>query len=385
MGWIRKRQDRPSPWRAGYRGPDGREHSRSFERKVDAERWLRSELQRIDLGIWVDPEAGNISLEDWSVIWMSGRVGLTEKTRFGYQGILNSRVLPTFGAVPIKRMTRAAIASWVSDMSGEGLSSSRVRNCFNVLGACLDAALNEGLIGRNPARGVELPAQVAQTEHHYLTAQQVDDLASAVPTQADRSLILVLAYGGLRWGEAVALRLGRVDVLRCRLSIAEAATQVSGRLVFGEPKTHRRRYVHLPRFVADELAQHLHTRPSDPDALVWVAQKGGPLRYNPYRLRVWDPAVTEAGLDGLTPHALRHTCASLMRAAGADVKEIQTQLGHRSPMITLSIYTHLFEDAFDSVMDRLDAAHRDLVRPRSGPNVVEFPEQRPSQASDQGV
>jgi hypothetical protein len=74
-----------------------------------------------------------------------------------------------------------------------------------------------------------------------------------------------------------------------------------------------------------------------------------------------------------------------MRAAGADVKEIQTQLGHRSPMITLSIYTHLFEDAFDSVMDRLDTAHRDLVRPTSGPNVVELPEQRPSQASDQGV
>lgn len=103
MGWIRKRQNRPSPWRAGHRGPDGREHSTSFERKVDAERWLRSELQKVDLGIWVDPEAGNISLEDWSAIWMSGRVGLTEKTRAGYQGILNSRVLPAFGAVPIKR------------------------------------------------------------------------------------------------------------------------------------------------------------------------------------------------------------------------------------------------------------------------------------------
>ena len=102
MGWIRKRPDRPSPWRAGYRGPDGREHSRSFERKVDAERWLRSELQKMDRGIWVDPEAGNITVDEWSVIWMSGRVGLTEKTRAGYQRILNSRILPTFGAVPVK-------------------------------------------------------------------------------------------------------------------------------------------------------------------------------------------------------------------------------------------------------------------------------------------
>jgi hypothetical protein len=54
-------------------------------------------------------------------------------------------------------------------------------------------------------------------------------------------------------------------------------------------------------------------------------------------------------------------------------------------MMTLSIYTHLFEDAFDSVMERLDADHRRLVRPKSGPNVVELPEPRASQASEQGV
>lgn len=136
-----------------------------------------------------------------------------------------------------------------------------------------------------------------------------------------------------------------------------------------------RRYVHLPRFVAEESARHLQTRPPHPDALVWLAPKGGPLRYNPYRSRVWDKAVTDAGLNGLAPHSLRYTCASLMRAAGADVKEIQVQLGHRSPMVTLSIYTHLFEDAFDCVMDRLDTDHRELVRPKSGPNVVELPRQ----------
>ena len=143
--------------------------------------------------------------------------------------------------------------------------------------------------------------------------------------------------------------------------------------------------MHLPRFVAEELAQHLQSRPADSDALVWVAPKGGPLRYNPYRHRAWDPAVTEAGLDGLTPHALRHTCASLMRAAGPGGKGIQTQLGHRSAMVTLSIYTHLFEDSFDPVMNRLDTDHRELVQPRSGPNVVEIPERGPSEASDQEV
>lgn len=71
--------------------------------------------------------------------------------------------------------------------------------------------------------------------------------------------------------------------------------------------------------------------------------------------------------------------------AGADIKEIQTQLGHRSPMVTLSIYTHLFEDAFDSVMDRLDTDHRELVRSKSGSNVVEITPRGWEQSSDQGV
>ncbi|HVR80072.1 MAG TPA: site-specific integrase [Acidimicrobiia bacterium] len=282
-------------------------------------------------------------------------------------------------------MRRPAVAEWVSEMTSEGLSASRVRNCYNVLAACLEAAVDNGLIGRNPARGVELPSRPVYDDYRYLTAEEVDRLASATSSLADRTLILTLAYGGLRWGEAVALRIGRVDILRRRVAIVEAATEVSGRLVFGEPKTHRRRFVHIPEFVSDLIGQHLADRPSDPDELVWVAPKGGPLRYNPYRTRVWDKVTVEAGLDGITPHALRHTCASLMRAAGADVKQIQAQLGHRSPVVTLSVYTHLFEDAYDSVMDRLDVAHRDLVRPKSGPNVVELPERKSSQVSDQGV
>jgi len=60
---------------------------------------------------------------------------------------------------------------------------------------------------------------------------------------------------------------------------------------------------------------------------------------------------------------LRHTCASLMRAAGADVKAIQQQLGHRNATVTLNIYTHLFEGDLDEVMDRLDAHFATESRP----------------------
>lgn len=382
-GWVSKRPDRPKPWLARYRAPDGRERSKSFKRKVDAERWLTAETRKVDTGTWVDPTGGDISFEEWSAKWLAGRVRLTPKTKFGYQGILSSRVNPTFGSTPLARIHRDDVKAWVAEMSDEGLSPSRIRNCFNVLGAALDAAVDEGLIGQNPARGVELPRQT-EPERRFLTAEEVDRLAAAMPTRADSSLVVVLAYGGLRFGEAVAVRRGRVDVLRRRIQIAEAATEVGGELVFGPPKTHRRRVVQLPAFVAEALGRHLADRPDDPASLVWVAPKGGPLRYTAFRSRAWDKAAKKAGLPDVTPHDLRHSCASLMRAAGADVKEIQTQLGHRSPVVTLSTYTHLFDDALDPVMDRLDSAHRNLERTYSGPNVTDLETEKSRKASEQG-
>ena len=374
-GSVTHRPDRPSPWKARYRGPDGREHSRSFKRKVDAERWLRGELAKVDRGEWVDSAAGSVLYADWAVSWLAGKLRLSERTRADYRGILGSRLVPGFGARPVRSITRDAVAKWVAAMVAEGLSPARIRKCVHVLAASLDAAMDEGLIGgRNPARRVELPRQI-KPEHRYLTAEQVARLADAMPSSADHVLVLVLAYGGLRWGEAAALRRSRCDLLRRRLVIAEALSDVDGRLSFKEPKTHQQRTVQLPAFVTEAVARHLADSVlADEAALVFTSPEVRPLRYSNYRRRTWDRARKIAGPDlaGVTPHDLRHTCASLMRAAGADVKEIQQQLGHRSPVVTLSVYTHLFDGALDPVMDRLEDQHRELVWPTRGPSVVEL-------------
>jgi integrase len=63
--------------------------------------------------------------------------------------------------------------------------------------------------------------------------------------------------------------------------------------------------------------------------------------------------------NGFTPHQLRHTCASILRSQGADVKAIQMQLGQSSPSVTLNVYTHLFGGDLDRLYEDVDAAHRD--------------------------
>ncbi|MGH3443073.1 MAG: tyrosine-type recombinase/integrase [Nitriliruptorales bacterium] len=244
----------------------------------------------------------------------------------------------------------------------------------------LDGAVANRMLRFNVARGVALP-RVGRAERHFLAAEQVDELAEAIGERYG-ALVYVLAYGGLRFGEAVALRRKRCELLRRRLRIEEAATEVGANLIWGSPKTHAVRSVSLPPFVVQELAHHLEAVEDTPDALVFTAPvSGGPLRNSDFRRYVWKPAVRAAGLPGaLTPHELRHTAASLLIAQGANPKSIQAHLGHSTITTTFDLYGHLFEGHLDDVMGQLDAAHRSRgTAPRrphdddgEGAEVIEF-------------
>jgi integrase len=358
-------------YRARYEGPDGRWHSRTFDRKIEAQRWLTDQLARLNHGDWVDPTAGRVAFDAYASVWLEGKARIKAKTREGYRSLLRSRIVPTFGSVRLADIDRAFVGSWIRAMTEQGLSPSRIRQAHQCLGAILEHAVDDGLIGRNPARRAELP-RLDPPHHRFLTAEQVSQLAGAMPGHQHATMVYVLAYGGLRWGEMAALRRNRVDVLGRRLQISESLAEISGRVVFGSTKTHQTRGAHLPAHVADMLGQHLGVIVDKPDALVFTAPRGGPLRYGNTRKSVWDPARLRAGDDlaDITPHDLRHTCASLMRAAGADVKEIQQQLGHRNATVTLNTYTHLFEGDLDAVMARLDRYVASEARPERVPGKV---------------
>lgn len=180
----------------------------------------------------------------------------------------------------------------------------------------------------------------------------MQDLAAAAGD--DRLIIEILGYTGLRFGELAALRMGRVDLMRRRLDVAESVTEIQGRAVFGAPKTHHRRSMPFPRSLLEPLTALVAGRA--PDELLFTGPGGGMLRVGNLRRRVFDEAARKAGLEGLTPHELRHTAASLAVSAGANVKAVQRLLGHASAAMTLDVYSGLFDDDLDAVSDRLDAA-----------------------------
>ncbi len=381
-GAIQHRKNRSSPWRARYRAPDGSEVSRSFTRKLDAERWLQDELAKLNRGLWIDPSAGRVTFAEWADTWIAG-LDIKPKSRAGYESLLRSRVLPAFGLVELRRITPALVREWITDMVDEGLSASRIRQSRQLLGAALGTAVNDGILGRNPVSGVKVPT--ARPRHQrFLDAEQVNALAEAADAIAGQTglAIDILGWVGLRWGELVALKVSSVDPLRRRITVSEAATEVRGRLVFGTPKSHRTRTVVMPSWLAERIGQHLDGR--KPGDLVATAPHGGPLRASNFRRNVWTPAVDAAGIEpGLRMHDLRHTAASLMISSGASIKAVQRQLGHASAAMTLDLYGHLYDDDLDALADALDqrfAATRTAeAPPKHEPNVVTLPTRpRPS-------
>ncbi len=361
MANIARRSD--GRWRARYRDAAGSEHSRHFARKIDAQRWLDAVTTAMTTGTYTDPRRSKITVSEWASRWLATKVDLKATTRRGYEGMLRVHVLPRWADVKLADVAHEEVAAWIAQLRSGGLSASTVRQAHRVFSLVLALAVRDGRLARNPADRVPLP-RAARGEQVFLTHGQLDALADA--SGRDRLAILFLGYTGVRYGEMAALRVGNLDLLRRRALIAEAVADVNGRAVFDTPKNHQRRAVPLPRFLADELAEHIVG--NSPDDFVFAAAKGGVLHLRNFRRMSFDPAVRAAGLDGLTPHALRHTAASLAIAAGAHVKIVQTMLGHKSATMTLDLYGHLFADQLDQVADAMDAArtssqdHADFLR-----------------------
>ena len=349
MGWVRKRPKGKKL--AGYRGPDGVERNKVFDRKIDAQRWLASVEVAKNRGEWLDPSLSRVQVEPWAWKWLDAQTQLKPTTRERYKGLLVRYVLPAWGRVALADVTPADVAAWLSRLSESGLGPASVRYAHRVLSLLLGWAVLDGRLTRNPAEGVPLP-RVRSRAKRYLDHDQVERLARECGKHAP--LIYVLAYTGLRWGEAVAMRVRDVDLPRRRIYVRQAMAEVRGRVTVGTPKDHEQREVSLPGFLVGILAEHVSGKAAD--ELVFPAGGGAYLRNGNFRHRLFDAAAERAGLAGLTPHGLRHTAASLAVQAGANVRVVQQMLGHSSPSVTLNVYSHLYDDALDTVADRLDTA-----------------------------
>jgi integrase len=116
------------------------------------------------------------------------------------------------------------------------------------------------------------------------------------------------------------------------------------------------------RFVNDGLTRHLDLYvENEPDALVFTTDNGTPLRASNFRRAFWNQALTDTGLEGLTPHDLRYTAGALLISEGAHPRQVMEHLGHSNISTTMNVYGEVFPDDMDELADRLDERHRTQI------------------------
>ncbi|QLJ05724.1 site-specific integrase [Streptomyces sp. NEAU-sy36] len=353
-----KRQP-PGRWRVRWYGPDGLPKAKTFGKLPQAEAEKDTITARLDKGSYRDPKSAKAPVKVVAEEWFASKRKIGRTTKRDYRDLLDNYVIPKWGDWQVGALQWEDVNAWLTELEtkpGKGgrlLGAARIIKAYRVLSMVMKHAVFSKRIAVSPCHDHELPRPDDEDEHVYLTYEQLERLALAAGEY--RLLILTLGYCGIRWAEASAVKVGRLQVPQRRMRIVQNYTDVSGVLALGPVKNHEKRSVPLPRSFANELGDLARGRKADD--LLFTAPEGGPLRYANFRSRVFDPAVKEAGLEGLgiTPHKLRHTAASLAIAAGADVKVVQLMLGHKDASMTLNIYGHLFPDRLDEVADALDA------------------------------
>lgn len=359
-------------WRVRFRTPENRQtQKRGFKTKREAELFAATVEVSKARGEYIGATAGRIRIGELGPLWLERQKGHMKPSGYrSYDSAWRNHVELRWAEVRIGDVRYSDVQSWVATLAVD-LSPSMIANTFSVLARILDDAVRDRLIASNPARGVKLPRRKPR-HNTYLSADQLAELAR----EAGRyeSLVLTLGVGGMRWGEAAALRVSDVDFLRRRVRLHRNAVKVGGEIVVGTLKSNKNRTVALPAFVIDALAAAAAGKGRD--ELLWPSASGGHLgppssvgswlsgavkrcqdsadakRAKELRERPKEQPKTPA-FPRVTAHDLRHTAASLAISAGANPKVVQRMLGHASAAMTLDVYADLFESDVDAVAENV--------------------------------
>jgi len=367
--------DGQTRYQVRYRKPDRKQtKKRGFTTKRDAEAFAATvEVQKMQ-GSYVAPALGRITVEELAQTWLQRKeADLKASSYRPVEASWRNHVKPRWGSTRVMDVDLDAVERWIAEVGQtttgadgkvvrKGAGATVVLRAYGILAGILDAAVKQRRLPTNPARTPENLPRKKPKPRTYLTHQQVALLAAEAKYPA---LVNLLAYTGLRWGEATALRVKDLDLPRKRITVVENAVQVGAVVVVGTPKNDESRVVSVPEFVVFELAGLC--RGKRPDDLVFLDDQGRRLN-RPVSFTGWYPlAVQRAGIPKVTIHDLRHTAASLAVSAGVNVKALQRMLGHKSAAMTLDTYSDLFDDDLDAVGVALDHARTTASVPKMCP------------------
>jgi integrase len=281
-------------------------------------------------------------VEEWWGLY--AEPNLEPATLRTYRWVWEQHARPHLGELRLRDVTPLAIARFRAEREAAGAGVETIRKTFTMLGSVFSCAVEWQLVDRNPVRAARKPRASNARAAVIAEPEQVEAMRASLLARGrerDAVLVTLLAYAGLRPGEALALEWRHV---RERTLVIEQAVS-DGRVK--ALKNRRPRSVRLLEPLRDDLEKRLDRR-------------GGPVigrsddgfwretDWRNWRRRWFRPAADGAGLPGARPYDLRHSFASLLIAEGRlSIVEIAAQLGH-NPTVCLDIYGHVMAERRDA-------------------------------------
>jgi integrase len=398
--WISKstgqrtaRHGKGKRYRVHYTDPAGSQRGRSFTRRIEADAFRATVEADLLRGTWIDPSAGKITLRVQAAARLAGYPQDSSRAEKMRQH-LDLHILPALGDYPIGHLAQrpSLVSQFLASLRMTAGSAEQV---FITLSSILDAAVDDGLVPRNPCRAPSVKRPRApRRQPTPWTGAQVAAVRAAMIARW-RAVIDCGAGLGLRQGEIFGAGVDELDFLRRNVRVSRQVKRMGGRVWFAAPKGGRERDVPLPQPVALALSAHIAEFPPSQVTLPWhepgndrrhgkpvtapllfTARQGGPVNPSTFNTTAWRPARVAAGLSrgaeqaGL--HILRHYYASALLAGGVDIKALSEYLGHHDAGFTLRIYAHLMPSAEGrarkAIENALAGADQDMIFPDVAPD-----------------
>jgi integrase len=313
-------------WRVRWR-QHGRNRARTFSSRRDARDFDAEVRRQRRAGSLTALDAGTETFGEYVTgTWAACHAAtLAPKTRVHYASLYDHHLRPYLGSIALHEISAEVIGRWQAERLAAGAGRVAVRHAIELLASILEHAFVAGRVGENPARRVKKARRPRRDEVQPLSPKTVEAMRRALGAR-DATLISVLAYAGLRPGEALSLRWG--DIRENTLLIQRAISLGQE----ADTKTRQHRTVRmLAPLAADLLSWRMASGRPDDHELVFPGKDGRPWTlsaYQSWRRRAFRRAIEAAGLVRARPYDLRHSFASLLLHEGRSVIYVARQLGH---------------------------------------------------------
>ncbi len=318
--------------------------------KTHAQRVLRELLTALDKGIGLTTE--RILLRDWLDRWMAERIipHRRQRTKERYQEIIDRHIAPFIGHIDLTKLLPAHVQALETQLSKQ-LSPTSVQAVHAVLSGAMKHALRMELIHRNPVALVS-PPPIRRREPVPPNISAVRDALALAQTEGHYLFpcIHLIAYTGLRRGEALGLTWNNVDWERGNIAIEGSLVRSRERgLIIEPPKTASgRRTVDLDSRTIRVLAEHWESQQRAKETMREAYEDWGRVFAGPYGEWLNPMSLTRAvkylggkvGHKAMTVRSLRHFHASVTIQSGQNIVVVSKRLGHANVSITSDIYAH---------------------------------------------